>query len=226
MTVNDIIQKLEENQNPKGIANWEKTGPHTLSSFGMGLGQIKKLAKELKIKDKDLALEVWKEPILDAKQMACLIGEPKKMNEDELTKMALEAGSWMTTHTFVQNVLCKSPMASKLSDEWRESQDDQLRTCGYHVLYYLVKDKKLDDAYFEELIPIIEQKLQNESNFVKDGMNSALFAIGQRSKTLHEKALPAAKNIGKVMVDYGDNSCEAVDLVKHLSSERVMKKWG
>lgn len=226
MTVNDIIQKLEENKNPRGIQNWEKTGPHTLSSFGMGLGQIKKLAKELKLKDKDLALAVWKETILDAKQIACLIGEPKKMSEEELTEMALEAGSWMITHTYVQNVLCKSPFATKLSDEWRESQDDQLRSCGYHVLYYLVKDKKLEDTYFEALIPIIENRLQGESNFVKDGMNSALFAIGQRSKSLHSKALPAAKSIGKVMVDYGNNSCEAVDVVKHLSSERVMNKWG
>ena len=70
----------------------------------------------------------------------------------------------------------------------------------------------------------MKDELQNEENFVKDAMNTALWMIGQRSKHLNALVLDAANTIGKVEVDYGDNSCKAMDLTEHLTSERIQKK--
>jgi 3-methyladenine DNA glycosylase AlkD len=97
---------------------------------------------------------------------------------------------------------------------------------AYLLLYNIARDdKKLDDAWFEPLIDRIKENLQSEENFVKDAMNNALIMIGSRSKALHDRALTAAKSIGTVDVDYGDNSCVAMDAVSHLSSDRIKKKF-
>lgn len=224
MTKLEVIDLLYEHRNERGISNYQKNPIPGLQSFGMGLGVIKQLAKGLK-KDNNLSEDLWQADYLEAKLMACLISLPKELSTPQLEKMALSAGNWMITHTFLQNVMSKALDQVTISDMWRNSEQNQLRCCGFGMLYYLVKDKTVSDDYFVALIPEIELKLQTESNFVKDQMNTALLAIGQRSAVLHKACLAAALRIGKVVVDYGDNSCQAVDVVKHLSSERVLGKF-
>jgi hypothetical protein len=51
--------------------------------------------------------------------------------------------------------------------------------------------------------------------------------IGKRSKKLNRAAIQAAKAIGPVDLDYGDdNSCEPLDVLKHLTSDHVRRKLG
>lgn len=217
----DAIDLLHQHQDERGIAHFEKSPIPGLKSFGMGLTIIKKLAKGMP-KNNALALELWHSEYLEAKHLACLLTNAKEHDHETLEEMALNAGHWMLTHSFLQNVMSKAKNQVSISDAWRQSEVDQLRSCGFGMLYYMVKDKKISDDYFMPLILQIQDQLQSESNFVKDQMNNALFAIGKRSALLHRTALRAAKQIGKVEVDYGDNSCQAVDVVKHLSSERMM----
>lgn len=224
MNYQEAIDLLEQHKDERGIAHFEKAPIAGLKSFGMGLTVIKKLAKGMS-KDNELARELWNSEYLEAKHLACLLTDAKKFEREELHEMALHAGHWMLTHSFLQNVMAKAKNQVSISDEWRKSEDDQLRSCGFGMLYYMVKDKKISDDYFMPLVAQIESQLQSESNFVKDQMNTALFAIGKRSAPLHQASLQAAKKIGKVEVDYGDNSCQAMDVVKHLSSERLVEKF-
>ena len=47
MTKTQVLALLKENKNERGIANWKKLGSKTgqLKSFGIGLTQLRKLAK-------------------------------------------------------------------------------------------------------------------------------------------------------------------------------------
>ena len=61
--------------------------------------------------------------------------------------------------------------------------------------------------------------------WVRESMNGALFGIGKRNKLLNQAAIKATKAIGPIDVDYGnDNSCEPLDVLKHLTSDYVKKK--
>ena len=53
-----------------------------------------------------------------------------------------------------------------------------------------------------------------------------MLSIGKRNVHLHAKTLAVARSIGPVEVDYGDNSCEPVDIVKHMTSDWLLKKLG
>ncbi|HEY5615294.1 MAG TPA: hypothetical protein VIL52_04665, partial [Bacteroidota bacterium] len=93
------------------------------------------------------------------------------------------------------------------------------------ILTSLVKnDRSLDYTYLEPYLDLFEKKLQQEENFVKDAMNASLLAIGMRNKKLNKRAVQVAKKIGKVEVDYGDNSCQALDCVKHLTNPTLLKR--
>lgn len=223
MTKGEVIAMLEENKNERGILNSEKFAYENWTSFGIGLTQLKKLSKVVR-RNHELAKELWLEPNYDIKTMAILIEEPKKVDQNQIEEMVNDVGMWILSHTWIQNLFCKVSFAKELAEKWRASEDDLKRRCGYGYLYYLAKDKKMGDDYFIPILKDIEEQLQCEENYVKDAMNNALFALGQKSKFLNEKCILIATNIGKVKVDYGENSCEAVDVIKHLTSERIQNK--
>jgi 3-methyladenine DNA glycosylase AlkD len=119
----------------------------------------------------------------------------------------------------------KVPFQQELAEEWLQEPDDIKRRVAYLLIYNIARDNKaLDDTYFEPLVETIRSRLQSEENFVKDAMNNALIMIGSRSRNLNSKALTAAVAIGKVDVDYGDNSCKAMDASMHLNSDRIKSR--
>ncbi len=101
------------------------------------------------------------------------------------------------------------------------------RRCGYLLLYELSKNKRdqaLDDAFFSAYIDKIERNIQKEENWVKDAMQASMLGIGKRNRKLNNAAIKAARKYGTVEVDYGDNKCEPIDVVKHLTSDWLQKK--
>lgn len=225
MTIDQVHALLESQKNQRGIAYWEKAAPAALKTFGLGLTQLKAIGKQIG-KNHPLALELWKSPYYDAKTLATIIDDPKQVSEAQVEEQIKDADFWMLSYSYCSNLLAKTSFAQKKMEAWTASSDHLLRRCGYMLLYHLAKnDKKLPDAYFAPYLDTIEKSLQAEENFVKDAMNNALCAIGQRSKPLNTRAIAVVKKIGKVEVDYGDNSCQALDCYKHLTAERVQQRF-
>ncbi len=224
MTKKEVFNLLEKNKNDRGIAAWERLGVAGMRSFGLGMTQLKKLAKQVG-KNHELALELWETDVYDAKILATIIDDPKLVAREQVARQIKDLNHWMFNHAYCNYLLGKVPFLQSFVEEWTQSGNAIERHCGYLCLYQLSKnDKKLPDEFFLPYIDTFEADLQTEENFVKDGMDTALLMVGQRSKVLHARALAAARKIGKMVVDYGDNSCEALDVVKHLTSERILKK--
>jgi 3-methyladenine DNA glycosylase AlkD len=222
MNKSEVLDLLEKNKNQRGIDNWGKM-KIPLKSFGIGMTQLKKLAKQIG-RNHELALELWETSVYESKLLATLIDEPKKVTEEQVDKQVKELEFWMMSYAYCSNLLPKTSFVKEKAVAWATSDDKLLRRCGYALLYELSKDKKVEDEYFEPYLEIIENSIQKEDNFVKDAMNMALFGLGKRSAKMNTKSLDIAKSIGKIVVDYGDNSCEAIDCVKHLSNEKLIQK--
>jgi len=230
MTTKDVIQLLEKNKNERGIKNWEKLEvANQWKGYGIGLTQLRKLGKQIG-RNHELALELWKMPVYEAKVLGTLIDEPKKISREQAETQIEDTNFWMLSHVFCScdGTLAKVPYVRELTMDWTEDKTEIRRRAGYLLLYELAKNKKdkaLTDAFFEKYLNLIETNLQSEENFVRDAMNNALMRIGMRNENLHKKALAIAQKIGKVKVNYGANLCEAVNVIKHLTSERVLKKF-
>jgi len=73
MNVQGVMALLEKNKNERGIEHWKRlTGGKKGTSFGIGLSQLRKLAKQIG-RDHDLALKLWATGCYDAKVIAALI---------------------------------------------------------------------------------------------------------------------------------------------------------
>jgi len=227
LTKDDVIKLLEKNKNERGMANWNNSNPSNgkWTSYGIGLTQLKAIAKQIG-RNHELASDLWQIPNYECKTLATIIDDPKKMTAGQAEMMVDDLNFWILAHSFCSGSIVKAPFMKETAEKWMIHNDRQRRSCGYRLLYQLAQNyKKIDDSYFEKYLNIIERDLQAEENFVKDAMNNAMMAIGLRSAGLNRQALKAAKKIGKVEVDYGDNSCQAVDVIKHLTSDRIKDKF-
>jgi len=230
MTKTQVLALLKENRNQRGIAHWKKREAKTskLKSFGIGLTQLRKLAKQVG-RDHKLAQQLWKSDIYDAKIIGLLIDDPKQLSREQAEEQVKGLQGGMLAHVFAScgAPLAKTPFAFELARDWMESKDDMRRRCGYALLYELSKKnpKGMDDAYLLGRIEHIQHAIGSEDISVRAAMGGALMGIGKRNKTLNESAIRAAKAIGPI--DYGDdNSCEPFDVLKHLTSDYLKKKLG
>lgn len=225
MKVDQIGEWLNENQDERGIKVWGRLKYSDISTYGIGLTKLRKFAKGIK-KDADLAKELWEKPNYDMKVISILVDEPKKLTRQRLEEQIKNLNFWMLSYAYTGSFLALSPIKREITYEWLNSKDDIKRRIAFSLIVGVLNEEKpLNEEFASSLIDRIEAEIQTEENFVKDQMNYALFGLGKMTKTLHTKALAAAKKIGKVDVDYGDNSCEAPDCVKHLTSPRVLESF-
>ena len=232
MTKTEVIALLRENKNERGIANWKTRGEKGtgLKSFGIGLTQLRKLAKKVG-RDHKLAQTLWKSDYYDAKVVGLLIDEPKKLTRDQVEAQVEGLHGGYLSHVFssCDATLPKAPFAFEVACDWMESDDAMRRRCAYGLLYEFSKMKKVDgmsDEFLLECITDIQNSIHDEDMWVRESMNGALMGIGKRNKKLNKAAIKAAKAIGEVDIDYGDdNSCEPLDVLKHLESDYIQKKF-
>jgi len=228
MTKTQVLALLKENRNERGIAHWKKK-PRKLKSFGIGLTQLRKLAKQIG-RDHKLAQQLWKSDIYDAKVVGLLIDDPKQISREQAEEQVEGLQGGYLAHVFAScnATLAKAPFAFELARDWMESKDDIRRRCGYTLLYELSKKnpKGMDDAYLLGRIDHIQQALPGEEKWVREAMAGALMGIGKRNKKLNKAAIRAAKAIGPIDIDYGDdNRCEPLDVLKHLTSDYLKSKF-
>jgi 3-methyladenine DNA glycosylase AlkD len=223
MTKENLVKELEKHKNQKGIENWKKFNQKWIS-YGIGLTQLRAIAKDIP-NDHQLSLQCWDTSIYDLKIISILIEEPLKVTRQQIESQIQESEFWMLSNVYNTDLLGKVPFAVELIIDWVAHPNHIKRRAAYSILGVAAKtNKSLKDIFFKNYLYIIQNDIKKEENFVKDAMNNALYLIGQRNFALYKKSLEIAKKIGKVEVDYGDNSCEAIDCLKHLSNEKILKK--
>ena len=231
MNKSEVMSLLEENRNERGIANWEKLGEGTggLDSCGVGLTQLRKLAKKIG-RDRDLALQLWKTPHHEMKVIGLLIDDPKQLTREQAEEQVEEVGAGMLGHVFssCDATLAKAPFAFELATDWIDSKDPLRRQCGWGLLYELSKKpnhKGMTDEFCLSCIDRIGNSILDEVARVRGSMAAALMGIGKRNKTVNQAAIKVAKRIGPVHWD-DDSNCEPFDVLKHLTSDYLKQKLG
>ncbi|MCJ8269350.1 MAG: DNA alkylation repair protein [Psychrosphaera sp.] len=231
MNTSDVLALLEQNQNERGLEHWAKF-KHTggLKSFGIGLTQLRKLAKKVG-RNHELALELWQTDNHDAKIIGLLIDEPKKITREQAEAQVEGLGIGSLTHVFssCDATLAKAPIAFDVAKEWLDSDHKLRRQSAYGLVYELSKNKRnknLTDEFFVDCINRIEAEIGNESGNVKSTMGGALMGIGKRNKVLNQRAIVVATKIGPIDFNEDGGTCDPFNVLKHLTTDSLKEKLG
>ncbi|MEM9529505.1 MAG: DNA alkylation repair protein [Pseudomonadota bacterium] len=228
MTKKDVLDLLKANKNERGVENWKRLASESgLKSFGIGLTVLRKLAKQVG-KDHDLALKLWATDIYDAKVIALLIDEPKRMTREQIEAQVEDLSGGYLAHVFSScgATLAKTSFGRDVAEEWMTSKDPVRRRCAYGLQYEYSKSKAKsapDDRYFLTVVDRIDKEFADQDIDVQMAMGAAIMGIGMRSKPLHGPALKVARKICPIDFD-PTGKCDPFDAVKHLTSDRVKEK--
>ena len=126
--------------------------------------------------------------------------------------------------SYLAELVARSPIADPTMRAWMKSPDESTREMGYGILGLRLKDDpdSIGDADAEKMLATIEKEIHRSPNWARAAMNGALISIGVFKPSLHEKAIAAARRIGKVDVDHGETTCKTPDAVPYI--EKAVKR--
>ncbi len=221
-SADEIINELKAMARPeqlKGMARFAIVGEGRL---GVSVPGMRKLAKKIGT-DHQLALELWRTGIPEARIVAGMIGDPEKLTERQMEDWVEGFNSWDVCDQVCMNLFEKSSLAMKKIHDWSKREEEFIKRAAYALIACLAwHDKKARDEAFIQLFPVIKDGATDERNFVKKAVNWALRNIGKRNLNLNKVAVKLAKEIRQM--DSKAARWIASDAIRELESEGVQQR--
>lgn len=213
-------------ENPENIAGMKRFGIVTNKAFGISAPVLKEMAKGIKKETEDrhqLALELWETKIHEARILAYLIDDPKKVTEQQMDSWASDFDNWAICDGACGHLFCKSEFSYKKAYEWSEKEEEFVKRAGIVMMAWIaVHDKKADDQKIAQFLTVLENKADDERNFVKKAVNWSVRQIGKRNLALNKLAIESAERIQ--MQNTKSARWIAADALRELRSENVRER--
>lgn len=214
----DHFQALSSSENRAGMARF---GITTDKAFGIRHTVLNPLARAVKV-DHARAQALWTTGFHEARLLAGLTGDAKKLTVEECRRWAADFDSWDVVDG-VSALFVETPFWREMIDEFAEDEREFVRRTAFAMLAWgAVHRKKEPDATFAAFLPLIEGYSGDRRNFVKKAVNWALRQIGKRSMTLHGPALALSEKLAAS----DDKTARWIgkDAVKELTDPKTLER--
>lgn len=166
------------------------TGPQ----FGVKLGDIRKLAAEIKA-DHPLALELWESGNLEARLLAILIMKPRALSAEELDRLVranrqLPVSDWLNAY-----VVKAHPEKEALRQRWMDEADPMAARAGWSLTAERAA-KSPEGLDLSGLLDRIEAEMPSAAPEPQWTMNNTLAAIGINHPDHRARALAIGERLG------------------------------
>ncbi len=167
MTPKEIIQKLRSMRNERGIETAKRFGIETkYQILGISRTELRKMAKEIG-KNTQLALELWKVNILEAKILATLIADPKEFRKEHAHEWIKDIDNWDLCDQFVLNLLWKTDYAYEIAEELCRSEGEFTKRVGLVLIAKLAMSQKENKEKLKKFLPFVKEGLKDKRKYVK-----------------------------------------------------------
>jgi 3-methyladenine DNA glycosylase AlkD len=193
MTLKETLTQLEALSNEKMRAHNSKHGAGP-RQFGVKLGDIRTLAKKIKT-NPPLALELWDTENIDARLLATLIIDPKKLSYDSINRMVksekfVQVADWLYAY-----VIKLYPDNESLRKEWMNSNDVMCARAGWSLTSGCVI-RNPDVLDLPAILDRIASEMAGAAPEVQWTMNSTLAQIGIHFPEYRNHAIAIGEKLG------------------------------
>ncbi len=193
MTLQDALKQLESLGNEKVRAQNKKNGADD-NQFGVRLGDIRKLAKEIK-SNPELAAALWETENFDARLLAILLLKPQHLSRDEVDRMVRSANVTQVADWLTAYVVKKHPDKEALRQAWMHDDDPWAARAGWSLTSERI-DKDPDGLDLSALLDRIEAEMGSAVAEVQWTMNFCLAGIGIHYPEHRDRALAIGERLG------------------------------
>jgi len=218
----EILTKLRSKARPDQLPGMARYGMKTENRLGVQIPELRKLAKEAG-KNHQLALELWKTGIAEARILAAMVDEPEKVTEQQMDNWVKDIDSWDIGDQTCMNLFEKTPFAWKKITEWSTRPEEFVKRTAYGLLACLAwHDKTAGDLRFTQLFPVIANGAMDERKSIQKAVSWALRNIGKRNPQLNHAAIQLATEIRSTNTKPA--RWVASDVVRELESQPVQSR--
>jgi 3-methyladenine DNA glycosylase AlkD len=217
-----VVRELKRLANPKVRAKMAYFGVNVPKAYGISAPALHALARKIG-KDHELAEQLWTSRIHEARILATLIGEPKKVTLAQMERWVRDFDSWDVVDAACCYLYAHATPAWSKVNEWSHRRKEFQKRAAFSLVAYLShKGKTAPDARFERFLRVIEREAGDERNFVRKAVNWALRNIGKRNMPLNRAAIRAAQRIRR----QSSRSARwiAADALRELKSDAVQAR--
>jgi len=193
MKVKEILAQFEALGDERMRAQNKKRGAGD-NQFGVKMGDIRNIAKKIK-PNHELALELWDTGNVEARFLAALIIDPKKLSNDEIAKIVSSEKFTHIADWFYSYVIKEYADKETLRQKWMQTADVMQARAGWSLTAGCVtRNPELVDI--PALLNRIEKEMPTAAPEVQWTMNSTLAQIGINHPDYRERALAIGEKLG------------------------------
>jgi 3-methyladenine DNA glycosylase AlkD len=218
-TAKDILLFLKSHASPENVEGMARYGINPDRNYGVCTPVLTGIAKKVK-GNHELAQELWKSGIRDARILACFMDDPKKVTGNQMDEWVRDFDSWDICDGCCIHLFSRTAEGHAKAREWSASDREYIKRAGYAMMATLtVHDKTSPDSRFRAYLPLIVKGATDERNYVKKAVNWALRQIGKHSLQLNKEAIRTAERIQRL--DSKAARWIASDALRELRSDSV-----
>jgi len=217
-----IIKHLNEIGDEQRLEKMKRFGIDTSTAIGISVSELRKYARTIR-KNHSLALNLWKTNIHEARMLAVLLDEPRKVTEEQMETWAMDFNSWDLCDYYCSNLFDKTTFARKKINEWSKRNKECVKRAAFSLIAALAThDKKASNESFEVFFPIILRESSDERKYVKKAVNWSLRNIGKRNRFLNKRAIEIAEK----MIEKKNKTSRwiATDAINELTSQKIQDR--
>jgi 3-methyladenine DNA glycosylase AlkD len=193
VNLQETLKRLEALGNERMRAQNIKNGGHE-NQFGVRLGDIRKVAKEIKA-DHGLAMDLWETGNIDARLLAILLIKPKDLSAEVVDRMVRSAGFAQVADWLTAYVVKKHPDRERLRQGWMTDDDPWAARAGWSLTSDRI-GKEPEGLDLPALLDRIEREMGDAAPEVQWTMNFCLAGIGIHEPGLRERAIAIGDRLG------------------------------
>lgn len=194
LTASQLVEKLKALGDPEHVEGMVRFGISGNNTLGISIPNLRELAHGRR--DHQLALELWKTGIHEARILAAFVDDPDQVTPEQMDTWAEDFDSWDVCDQACISLFDKTPHAVKKAVEWSGRQEEFVKRAGFALMAALAwHDKKAADEEFLNFLPIIIRESSDGRNYVKKAVSWALRQIGKRNPVLRKAAMHTAYEI-------------------------------
>jgi 3-methyladenine DNA glycosylase AlkD len=164
------------------------------NQFGVKLGDIRKLAKEIKT-NHELALALWETKNIDARLLATLLVKPNNLSHDEVHRLVrstdfVQVADWLNAY-----VVKKHHDKETFREEWMAADDPWAARAGWSLTAERIA-KNPGGLDLPALLDRIESEMGSAAPEVQWTMNVCLAEIGINFPEFRQRAVAIGEKLG------------------------------
>ena len=193
MNLHETLAELQSLADEKVRKQHLKNGARE-NLYGVKMGDIRNLAKKIKV-NHALALQLWETGNIDARMLAILILEPKKLSTQEIEQMVSSENFAWAADWFYNYVIKDLPNKEQFRERWMNSADTMLARAGWSLMSgRIVRAPQGIDI--DKTLKRIELDMADAAPEVQWTMNTTLAQIGINHPHYREQALAIGEKLG------------------------------